>query len=158
MTIAPTLQRYLANQNIAYDLVPHQPTMSSLRTAEACHIAGDSLAKAVVLRDSNGYWLAVLPASRQVQLTSLRADLGEDVNLASEQEIEQVFRDCDRGAIPPVGACYGLDVIVDDSIGRQADVYFEGGDHATLVHMSQGEFARLNPTARHGSFAGSQPN
>ena len=154
MTIAPTLQRYLANQNIPYDLVPHQPTMSSLRTAETCHIAGDSLAKGVVLRDRSGYWLAVLPASRQVQLGSLRADLGDDVDLASEQEIEQVFRDCDRGAIPPVGACYGVDVIVDDSIGRQPDVYFEGGDHTTLVHMSQAEFARLNPTARHGSFAG----
>jgi Ala-tRNA(Pro) deacylase len=156
MTIAPTLQRYLANHDIAYDLVPHQPTMSSLHTAEACHVAGDCLAKGVVLRDSDGYWLAVLPASRQVQLANLRTDLGEDVDLASEQEIAHVFRDCDRGAIPPVGACYGLDVIVDDSIGRQPEIYFEGGDHATLVHMSQAEFARLNPTARHGSFAGPQ--
>jgi Ala-tRNA(Pro) deacylase len=158
MTIAPTLQRYLSNQNVAYDLVPHQPTMSSLRTAEACHIAGDCLAKGVVLRDSDRYWLAVLPASRQVQLASLSSALGQDVSLASEQEIEQVFRDCDRGAIPPVGAGYGVDVIVDDSIGQQRDVYFEGGDHATLVHMSQAEFARLDPTARHGSFAGSQPH
>ena len=158
MTIAPTLQRYLSNQNIAYDLVPHQPTMSSLRTAEACRIAGDCLAKGVVLRDSDGYWLAVLPASRQVQLASLRADLGDDVDLASVREIEQVFRDCDRGAVPPVGAFYGLNVIVDDSIGRQPEVYFEGGDHTTLVHMNQAEFARLNPAARHGSFSGSQPH
>jgi Ala-tRNA(Pro) deacylase len=154
MTIAPTLEKYLADQNVAYDLVPHQPTMSSLRTAEACHITGDCLAKGVVLRDGGRYWLAVLPASRQVRLDNLKADLSEDVDLASEQEIEQVFRDCDRGAIPPVGACYGVDVIVDDSIERQPEIYFEGGDHATLVHMSAAEFARLNATARHGSFTG----
>ena len=78
--------------------------------------------------------------------------LGEEVDLATEQEVEQVFGDCDRGAIPPIGACYGLDVIFDDSIEQQPDVYFEGGDHATLVHMNRDEFARLNATARHGSF------
>jgi Ala-tRNA(Pro) deacylase len=154
MTIAPTLQKYLADNNVAYDLVPHQRTLSSLRTAEACHIPGDRLAKGVVLRDSGGYWLAVLPASRQVRLSDLKTSLGDQVDLASEQEIEQVFPDCERGAVPPVGACYGLDVIVDDSLDRQSDVYFEGGDHATLVHMSRDEFARLNGSARHGSFTG----
>ena len=155
MTIAPRLQKYLAEKNIAYDLVPHQLTMSSLRTAEACHIPGERLAKGVMLRDRDGYWLAVLPASRQVRITDLRTDLGDEVRLATEQEIEQVFSDCDRGALPPVGPCYGLDVIVDDSLDQQPDLYFEGGDHATLVHLSRDEFARLNPTARHGSFTGS---
>ena len=44
MTIAPTLQRYLADHEVAYDLVPHPPTESSLGTAEACHIPTDRLA------------------------------------------------------------------------------------------------------------------
>ena len=153
MTIAPTLQKYLANHNVAYDLVPHQRAMSSLRTAEVGHIPGDCLAKGVVLRDKASYWLAVLPATRHIRLADLRSKLGEKVDFATEQEVEQVFRDCDRGAIPPVGDCYGLDVIVDDSIEQQPEIYFEGGDHATLVHMSRGEFARLNARARHGSFA-----
>jgi Ala-tRNA(Pro) deacylase len=71
-----------------------------------------------------------------------------------------MFPDCARGAIPPVGACYGLDVIVDASIDRQPELYFEGGDHATLVHMSQADFGRLNRDARHGSFtvAGERSN
>lgn len=152
MSIALTLQKYLADHNVAYDLLPHQPTMSSLRTAEAGHIPADRLAKGVVLRDKASYWLAVLPATRHIRLADLRSKLGEEVDLATEQEVEQVFGDCDRGAIPPIGACYGLDVIVDDSIEQQPDVYLEGGDHATLVHMNRDEFARLNATARHGSF------
>jgi Ala-tRNA(Pro) deacylase len=158
MTIAPTLQKYLADHEVAYDLVPHPPTESSLRTAEASHVPGDRLVKAVVVRDKESYWLAVLPASRHIQLGELRADLGQHVDLATEQEIEQVFRDCDRGAIPPVGACYGLDAIVDDSIDQQPEVYFEGGDHTTLVHMTRAEFVRLNATARQGSFTGSSPH
>src|SRR5258705_10811840 len=34
MSIAPTLQRYLTAENIQYDVIPHDPTMSSARTAE----------------------------------------------------------------------------------------------------------------------------
>ena len=51
---------------------------------------------------------AVLPASRHIQLGELRADLGQHVDLATEQEIEQVFRDCDRGAIPQLGLAMAL--------------------------------------------------
>jgi len=154
MTIAPTLQKYLADHKVAYDLVPHQPTESSMESAQACHIPGDRLVKGVVVRDKESYWVAVLPASRQVRLAELRTELGQDVELATEQEIEQVFRDCDRGAVPPVGACYGLDTIVDGSIDQQPEVYFEGGDHSTLIHMTRAEFVRLDTTARHGSFTG----
>ena len=53
MTVAPTLKKYL-DQTITYDLVQHDPTMSSTRTAEASHVPGDRLAKGVVLRRDGG--------------------------------------------------------------------------------------------------------
>ena len=81
MTIAPTLQTYLADHEVAYDLVPHQPTESSLRTAEACHIPGERLAKAILLRDPLTYWLAVVPASRRIRLPDLKAEIGELIGL-----------------------------------------------------------------------------
>ena len=79
--------------------------------------------------------------------------LGSDVELANEYEIEELFDDCVQGAIPPAGECYGLDTVVDDSIEDQPEVYLEGGDHETLVHMSHAQFALLTATARHGSFS-----
>jgi Ala-tRNA(Pro) deacylase len=136
MAIAPTFQKYLATQNVQYDIVAHEPTKSSMRTAEACRISGDRIAKAVVLRDEYGYVLAILPASRHIRLDDLRTQLGLDVELAAEYEIEELFDDCLPGAIPPAGECYGLDTMVDDSIEDQPEVYMEGGDHETLVHMS----------------------
>ena len=50
MSISPTLSKYLAAENIQYDEIPHELTMTSSRTAEACHVSGDRLAKAIVLR------------------------------------------------------------------------------------------------------------
>jgi Ala-tRNA(Pro) deacylase len=153
MAIAPRLERYLASKNIKYDVIAHEPTVSSSQTAEACRISGDRIAKAVVLREGRGFILAILPASHHVRLSDLATRLGIDVDLASEHEIEQLFEDCALGAVPPAGECYGLDVIVDDSIEEQPEVYLEGGDHATLIRLSQAEFARLTGDARHGHFS-----
>ena len=152
MAIAPTLQKYL-DQNVTYEAIPHEPTLSSRRTAEACHISGDDLAKGIVLHRDGGYMLAVLPASHHIRLSELRRQIGNDVDLADEMEIDQLFRDCAHGAIPPVGECYGLDVIVDDSMQEQPEVYLESGDHETLLHMSQAQFALLTAQARHGRFS-----
>jgi Ala-tRNA(Pro) deacylase len=153
MSVAPTLHRYLAAENIQYDEIPHDPTMSSTRTAETCHISGDRLAKAIVLRRDGGYMLAVLPASHHLRLSELRARLGDDVDMANETEINRLFADCARGAVPAIGTCYGLDLIVDDSIQQQPEIYVEAGDHETLLHLSQAQFARLIPNAMHGRFS-----
>ena len=152
MSIALTLQRYL-DQNVTYEAIQHEPTVSSTRTAEACHISGDRMAKGIVLRRDGGYLLAVLPASHHIHLQDLRMQLDDKVDLATEDEIAQLFRDCARGAVPAVGECYGLDVIVDDSIDTLPDVYLEGGDHITLIHVDRGQFARLNLEARRGRFS-----
>jgi len=152
MTVSPTLQKYL-DQSASYDLIPHAPTMSSTRTAQACHVPGEALAKAVVLRRDGGYMMAVLPASRHLHLSALKSQLGHKVDLASEDEIERLFEDCDRGAVPPLGECYGLDVIIDDSIDARRHVYMEGGDHATLIRMEGPQFARLTAKAWRGHFS-----
>ena len=152
MSIAPILAKYL-DQHAVYDVVVHEPTPSSMRTAEVCHISGDRLAKGVVVRRDGEYLLAILPASHHILLTELKKKLGDTVDLASENEIDQLFGDCVHGAVPPIGECYGIDLIVDDSIDLQPDVYLEGGDHETLIHMDQAQFAALTADALHARFS-----
>jgi Ala-tRNA(Pro) deacylase len=153
MTIAPTLQKYLAAENIQYEVIPHELSVTSTRTAEACHISGDRLAKGIVLRRDGEYMLAVLPASHHLRLSELRTKLGDNVEMADESEINRLFRDCAHCAVPAVGKCYGLDIIVDDSIQAQPDIYMEAGDHETLLHMGHAQFARLTANAQQGRFS-----
>jgi Ala-tRNA(Pro) deacylase len=152
MSIAPTLQRHL-DSNVTYDVMTHDATMSSTRTAQTCHVSGECLAKAIVLRRDGGYMLAVLPASHHIRLGDLKRQVGDDVGLADESELRKLFPDCALGAVPAIGECYGLDVIVDDSIQERPDIYLEGGDHMTLVHMDRAQFARLMSEARLGRFS-----
>src|SRR5262249_16955325 len=79
LTISPTLHKYLAAENIEYDEIPHALTMSSAHSAQASHVSGDRLAKAIVLRRDGGYMLAVLPASHHLRLEDLRAKFGDDI-------------------------------------------------------------------------------
>ena len=166
MSMSVTLRQYLSAKNVAYDVVAHRSTASSMRTAEASQIPGECLAKGVVLRtehESHGdcfcqpshssYILAVLPASHRINLQDLRRQLGFDVVLANEHEVEELFEDCSPGAIPPIGECYGLDVVVDECVVGQPEVYLEAGDHETLIHLSRDQFARLFQNAKRARFS-----
>ena len=152
MTIAPTLRHYLDEVKADYDVVVHTPTKSALENAQSCDIPPEQIAKAVLLDTADDeHLLAVIPSDRKVELSELRSELGRKPRLADEAEVGRLFQDCELGAIPPVG--YGVTTIVDDSLERQSDVYFEAGDHRSLVHMEGAEFARVVKDARHGQFS-----
>ena len=78
--------------------------------------------------------------------------------MAEEPEIDPLFPDCAHGAVPPLGHCYTLPLIVDDSIEAQPEIYMEAGDHETLLHISHAQFARLMESARHGRFSEKPPH
>jgi Ala-tRNA(Pro) deacylase len=153
MTIAPTLQRHLEGHGVDYEVRSHPLSWSSSETAQSAHISGNRIAKTVVLRDGDGYLLAVVPASHHLRLEMLQAWLGRPVALASEQEIGKLFPDCDLGAIPPIGDAYGLDVVLDETLAGLDEAHFEGGDHRTLVRVGGAQFRRLMAGARQGRFS-----
>jgi Ala-tRNA(Pro) deacylase len=152
MGVAATLARYLADRAVAYHVVEHPHTETASASAEASHLPAHCLAKAVVLKGGDGFLLAVLPASRHIKFGDLRELLGGDVDMANEEQIETLFVDCEPGAVPPLGAAYGLRVIVDGSLTNEPEIYLEGGDHASLVHMSGTSFQELLADARHAWF------
>ena len=143
MAIAITLKDYLDSSGTLYDVVPHTYTTSSMSIAEAAHIPGDKLVKSVLLEDENGYVLAVIPATHHLDLDRVSELLNRRLELATEDELGNVFTDCDLGAIPPVGNAYGLNVIMDQSLKDCDEVYFEAGDHIELVHMNTDAFMKL---------------
>jgi len=147
MSIAYRVQDYIAEQALPWDPVPHRPSHSSMESARLAHVPPDRVAKAVVLEDPYGYVLAVIAAHRRLDLTGIGEALRRDLRLASEPELPELFSDCASGAVPPVGAAYGIPTVWDRSLGEQPDVYFEGGDHRTLVHMSGADFCELMRSA-----------
>jgi Ala-tRNA(Pro) deacylase len=152
MAIALTLKQYLDGHHASYDVVLHGRTATARQTARECEVPNACLAKGVLLRDGRSYLLAVLPASRQLDAAKLGHLVDRPVELATENEAATVFRDCAPGAVPPIGPAYGLETVIDDRIMAEPEIYFEGGDHESLVHMRGEAFQELVRGARRGSF------
>lgn len=153
MAIAMTLRDYLDEKHIEYDTIKHQSSSCSSETAQAAHIPGDQLAKSVLLEDDSGYLMAVIPSTHRVQIGKLHKHLHRNLGLATERELESLFNDCETGAIPPLAQAYGIEVVFDDAIRMNSDVYFEAGDHTELVHVSREDFLSLMADAHHGHFS-----
>ena len=149
MAIAITMKQYLTNHKIDYSEFPHEHTATALESANATHIASDIVVKAVLLSDGSEYLLAVLPADRRLEISRLCDFMEQDYELASEEEVGDVFSDCEVGAIPAVGEAYGLSVIWDDSLGKPDGVYLEAGDHETLIRVDKESFLRMMGDASH---------
>lgn len=154
MTISSRLNQYLDDNNVKYDLVPHARSTSSVSSAAAAHISPAKLAKAVILEDhEDRKVMAVLPADHRVSLRALGDKLNRDLRLISEQELYPMFSDCQRGAIPSVGAAFNLEAVYDDLLVEAKEIYFEAGDHTSLVHINRSDFIKLIKNAKHLRFS-----
>lgn len=143
MSVAPTVIQALKFKGVDFTLVEHDHTATSASSAHAARVDEGRLAKAVLLKDSGGLVLAVLPASESVDLGRLARLLHRPLQLASEDDVSEAFYDCERGAVPPLGEEYQIPTIVDESFRRMDEVFFEAGDHERLVHITADGFSRL---------------
>lgn len=150
MSLASRVHWYLDHHHIDYEVVHHEPARSPLEAGLKAHIPPGRVAKCVLLEDERGYMLAVIPAACHLSFDAIAQLLDRRLELATEPELDLIFSDCELGAVPAMGAAYNIPMLVDDSLMRMPDVYFEGGDHEDLVHVAADAFHTLVGTSKHG--------
>lgn len=153
MSIAESIKSCLSAHHIDYKLVRHPKTYTCRDAARAAHVPEDHIAKAVIVENTKGYAMVVIPGSGWLKLRALREEADRVYILADESEIEKMFADCKPGAIPPLGPVYGLETFVDEQLTTLANVYFEAGDHENLVHINGEAFHALLKGVRHGHYS-----
>src|SRR5262249_4023192 len=131
---------FLAENRVAFETLHHAPAYTAPRRARVLPVPGRQLGKSVLLRAPARYLLAVLPSDAQVDRAALGRTLGGPVRLASAEEIPEVFRDCEWGALTPFGSLYGLATVLDDSLDPQTMILFEGHSHAQAIRMHCRDF------------------
>jgi Ala-tRNA(Pro) deacylase len=138
------LQDYLDQHGIQYVTISHSPAYTAQRIAELARIPGKELAKTVIVKIDDKFAMAVLPASRRVNLWHLQEAIGADeVTLSSETEFNELFPDCEVGAMPPFGNLYNMGVYVAEQLTEDEEIAFNAGSHSELVKMSYSDFANL---------------
>ena len=140
------LAEFLKLRQAKYRLVSHPGGVTAQEQASSSHTSGWSWAKVVIVKERDGYMMAVLPACCVVDLNRLKGLIGHgDVQLATVEEIHGVVPDCPPGATPPFGGLYGLRTFVDRALTRAPEITMPAGDLGTAVRMTWREFRRLAP-------------
>ena len=150
MTIASTISQFLDEQSVQYRVIPHAHSHTSRESAHAANVREDQVAKAILLRDSEGLVMAVIPASSSLDLRAVHDETGRNqLEMVPESELGRTFPDCELGALPPLGQAYGVPTLLDSSLGRHDTIYFESGDHEGLVAMDGRDFDQLFSGSHH---------
>ena len=141
------LRTFLDSQNIRYLVISHSRGYSAQGIAAAAHVSGKKLAKTVIVKLDGILAMAVVPASEHVDVDRLRALTGcSCVEIASENEFQNAFPDCELGAMPPFGNLYDMAVYADSSVAEKEEITFSGGTHRELVRMHWRDLRRVvNP-------------
>jgi len=144
MTIAKKLSAYLDEKKIRYERIVHSKAYTAQETAQAEHAPGKAFAKVVMVRADNRSVMAVMPATHRLDLEQFKKLLrARSLRLATEEEFEKLFADCEVGAMPPFGNIYKLPVYVDQSLSDDENIVFNAGTHRESVKISFSDYQKL---------------
>jgi Ala-tRNA(Pro) deacylase len=138
----------LADQRVEFEPLPHAPAFTAQQRAKYLHVPGRRVGKSVLLKGPDGFFLAVLPATRRIDTERLGLQLGGPVRLATDDEIRTAFPDCECGVVPSFGTPYGLSTFLDQSVSSDALLVFETHTHTESVRLRCVDFERLERPRR----------
>jgi len=144
MATAAWIKDMLEKRGVAYEELHHRVAFTAQEVAQSEHISGDRVAKVVVIIADDRPIELILPASRRVVLDRVRKLVGADaIRLASEAEMNQIFTDCETGAIPPLRHWKDVAVLMDASISNARELVFQAGTHEDAIRLNFQDWLEL---------------
>lgn len=143
MSIPSSIEHFLQDHDVKYDVVNHAVAYTSLGAARAAQVEPREMVKAVLLEDDKGYVVVVVLATCHLKLGEIRRQTGRPLALATEGEVRERFPDCDAGAVPVLAPAYGIETIWDESLLEHPRVFFDAGDHERLLCMDSRDLVEL---------------
>lgn len=138
------LRKFLDKNHIHYEIITHSPAYTAPEIAAQAHIPGKDLAKTVIVKVDGKLAMLVGPANTQFNFKNLKELMkAKTLELASEYEFQDHFKDCEVGAMPPFGNLYEMDVWVDDRMQKDEEIAFNAGNHTELIKMRFEDWAKL---------------
>jgi Ala-tRNA(Pro) deacylase len=137
------LTRLLREAGVEHELVEHPAVFTAVDEAAATGFEPACVAKTLVLHDHDGYRMAVIPATRRLDLTRARDALRatRHLRLATEAEIQVAFSGFEVGALPPFGEA--LPEVVDIRLLNRERIMCAAGDHRHGLLLDPRELLRM---------------
>ena len=135
---------FLKKNGTKYEITTHEAAFTAQQVAAVEHVPGKTVAKPVIIMADGVYYMCVLPACYKIDTDKLKTQLGaKKMQLADEEEMAKLFKDCAIGAEPPFGNLYGMTTIIDKSLEEDEEVLFQAGTHEKGVKIAMADYIAL---------------
>ena len=148
-----TLFDYLDSLQINYQVINHPVTRTLEQAAEVCDIPKNKLLRVVILSEAKKLFMAILPQDRFLDFSLLCKSLNREFNPAPLAVVEAIFEQCEPHSYPPAPKYFYMDSILDNSVLDLDEVYFEPGNHQTLIKMKCSDYLQLLRNIWQGNFS-----
>lgn len=139
-----SLRKLLEGAGVKFKVIEPGPTYTAQETAAAAHVPGHAFTKCVVVSADDRLVLLALPAPHIVDMELLRKRLGSaNLRLATENEISDLFPDCEVGAIPPFAPGPELSLYADEGLLENNEISFKVGSHKEIARLRSEDYVRL---------------
>ena len=153
MTIAATVGDALAFEGIDFRILRTPQTATTADGLRRAGVEPEGCAKALLLKDAHGYVLTVTAATRVLDIDLLRRELHRELVPAGDDDLDDLFCDCEAGSVPPLGPWYRVPTIVDSSLREQSEIFFDAGEPCSLVQVTEQSFEKLLEGAEFFAFS-----
>jgi len=131
------IRKMLELRGIPFEEMHHPEAYTAQEVAQREHFSGHRVAKVVVVMADGRPVELILPASRCVNLDRVRTVLqAHEIRLATEEEMEKFFNECQLGAIPALRHWKDVGVLMDRSLNVEGDILFQAGTNADAIRLS----------------------
>jgi Ala-tRNA(Pro) deacylase len=138
------MEQYLRENGAGFEVMKHSQAYTMQEVAAALHVPGKQVAKVVMVKAAGEMAMLVLPAPYRLDFAKVGGVLGSrSVTLAGEEDFQDLFPDCETGAMPPFGNLYDLPVYVDQSLAEEEGIVFRIGSHRETMKVAYTDFERL---------------
>lgn len=153
MPAAARLSQFFNQKGIECQLHHHDRGESLHAAAVAAGIPLQSVVRATLLIDVKGVVMAVHGLQASLDLAGVNRVLNRRLQPLASHQADRLFGDCEPGEHPPIGAAYGLPVVVDSPLLATERLYMTGGCKSALLELDGRAFRLALAGASRGAIA-----
>jgi len=135
---------FLDRRGVPYVRRLHDTAVDGQHLAAALQVSGWRVAKSVLVDVDGRFYLFVLPAPEQVSMKRAAEVVGgSHARLAGEEELAEVFPDCEIGAEPPFGSLYGVEVVMEERLLAEPRMVVRAGSHEESLELNATDYFKM---------------
>jgi Ala-tRNA(Pro) deacylase len=144
MGINEKLRSCLSQHKIEYISYYHEPFLKVKDMAEFLQFSPDNFVRTYLLKSETNHLLLVIPNTKKFDINSLKKSLGKkDIRFVNNNEFRKVFKECDRGTIPPFKEICNFPIYVDESLNGMYEIVFNTGSKWESMKIKYKDFLKV---------------